>query len=54
MVTTTAGYADEVLSLSEELSELGLDPLVRLSRDLKSAATGLGDAEAREVSTHLI
>ena len=43
---TTLDYADE-LEVSSELLEIGLDPLVRLSRDLKRAAIELGDDEAR-------
>ena len=43
--TIIAGGFDD--SMEEDYIELGLDPLVRLSRDLKNAADSLGPEEAR-------
>lgn len=43
MVILISGNSED----DRDLTELGLDPLVRLSRDLKLAADTLGDKEAR-------
>ena len=45
-VLTALGDFDED-GIDRELMELSLDPLLRLSRDLRNAATTLGDEEAR-------
>ena len=45
-VFTTEEYADD-LEMSSALMELELEPLVRLSRDLKQAAVELKDMEVR-------
>ncbi len=43
---STEDYADD-LEMSSALVELELEPLVRLSRDLKQAATELDEQEVR-------